>query len=426
MSTSIVSPFPSLSLVSSRNVTGSSLAGVSMMASNQWRTRPADEAFWDLDGLIQAAERMERASAERDIPTARLVAVEDDGEVKIIAPGYVSNPMSLTYHAFGQLAMTADGAPAWYLRTLTGQTAVECLTEGLARRARSMGDDARVSLYAYDATFGSREAFTARALNGEHYSRFLTAPFARMIRDYSHRSGRRFVTPPAWVGFGGQNDGSWKGETRIATPADCGPHTRVQPGDIIRPAGCYYGPSSGRDTFIFLVDTERAINLPGGGAGFRFLLFWNSETGASSVGCVMGIVDIVCGNHILWNARDVKEFRFRHIGDGLSTRTERELQTAFGILEKAPWEEERLNASARCLLGDTIEEAITRAAVLTKRPETTIAAAVKAVNPARNYGDPKSAYAIASALTEASQRLSHTAARVDLDRAASRLYSMAA
>jgi len=384
-----------------------------MTLNAQWRNRAPEEAFWTLDDMRAAMRAEKTASFEREYPARRLiVAADSDGsDVLAIVPNGNSQPLALNHHSFGQLAGLA-GAPASYLRTLPAELAADNLTVGLARRDRNERD---VSLMANTNTQ------TVRALTGEHYSRLWGADLAEMIASARDRSGDVYVTPPAW-----DLDGRFKalGKTRIATAADVGDWTRVKVGDEIRPAGLYYSPNTGKDTFGFLINTERVIDLPRGGSGFRFLMFWNSESGAASVGMAQGIVDIVCGNHILWGLRDVKEFRFRHVGDGLSARAHRELLGAFRALDAAPWESAILQGSTEHRLGSTVQEIEEGAVRATRLPLSTIQAARAAVS-ARDYGMPGSAYAVASALTEYAQGL-RVEDRVDVDRAAGKLYSIAA
>ena len=313
-----------------------------MTASNLWATMPPDACYWGLSDMLEAARRVRASSHEADY-AASAIAIESLGtEVAVKTPKGAALP--LTYHAFGQVASLSH-APASYLRTLSPQTAALALAESWRERG-----NAEVSILGYQ-----REGrWTARALNGEHYARLYTASLLEMIQERA----RGMVTPPAWVGAG------WTGPTRKATAADVGDFTRVKEGDTIRPAGAYYSPETGRDTFLLLVHPERQIGLPSGGTGFRFVMLHNSEVGAASVGLTAGIVDIVCGNHILWNARELRSIRLRHVGE-VSTRTEREISGAFGALDAAPWETEVLQGSARKLMGDDVEEAVGRVATLT-------------------------------------------------------------
>lgn len=384
-----------------------------MTLSNQWRTRPVEDCYWTLQDMLNAARAEKAASFERDYSARNLVVVSDSegSDALAMIPTRESSPLNISHHAFGQLSGLA-GAPASYLRKLPAELAADCLTVGLARRDRAENE---VQLMA------NTDQAMVRALTGEKYTRLWTADLLEMVAGAVQRSGRNYVTPPAW-----DLDGSFqaRGLTRIAEPSDVGPWTRVQAGDTIRPAGLYYSPHDGRDTFAFLLNTEREIDLPRGGTGFRFVMLWNSESGAASVGAAMGIVDIVCGNHILWGLRDVKEFRFRHVGEGLSGRSERELLTAFRALDRAPWETQILQGATEYKLGDTVAEIEAAAVRATRLPLNTIQAARAAVS-GRDYGAPSSAYAVASALTEYAQK-QRVDERVDLDRAAARLYSIAA
>ena len=369
--------------------------------------------------MARAARQLADHSVTRTLAPSDLTIVNDDGEVRLRTPKTPAvNPGArLTYHAFGQLASLA-GAPASYLRTLPAANVAADLGYGFKVRAHDTS--ARLQVLAQHDQASSPDTIV-RAVNGKDYSRVWTAD----MLDYLTKAAESLppgvlVTPPAWT------SADWTGNTRAATAADVGPWTRVQLGDTIRPAGLYYGPSSGRDTFVLMIDTRAVIKGPDGAAKYRFLMLWNSETGAATIGGALGLVDIVCGNHILWGVRDVTEFRFRHVGQSVERRAVRELESTLSKLDTgSDWETRALKAASNHILGDTIEKALQAAAGRTKLPMATLQAGAQLAEVSARYGDPRSAYSVASGLTELSQQQPHFEDRTDLDRAAGKLYACA-
>lgn len=382
-------------------------------AHREWATRPAHERFWSVADMQRAAGReMDASRSERRSAAQLAVIPSADGRGLQLAKagsGLHGSGADLGYHAVGQLA-SLTGAPAGYMRDLPADLAARCLTHGLQERAQ----DVQVLLSAAD---GSPRV---RAITGPDYRRLWTA---RLLETVSALVSRRpsLRTPPAWAPSG------YDGATRVATTDDVGPWTLVKPGDVIAPAGAYYGPDSGRDTFLFLLDTERPIRLPNtdGAPGFRFLCLWNDEGGAASVGGIAGIIDAACGNHNLLNPRGVNEWRFRHVGR-VASRTSIGMGDFVRRLDTPALEQEQmLQAASLKRMGATVIEADAKVVSVTKLPAATVRAGRERAEKAGRYGDPLSAYSYASGLTEASQAL-HVDERLDVDRAAGKLLAVAA
>ena len=69
--------------------------------------------------------------------------------------------------------------------------------------------------------------------------------------------------------------------------------------------------------FVFLVDEENRIELPGRRAGrsgsfARGFFVWNSEVGKTTLGAGFFLFDYVCCNRIVWGADQYTEIRIRH------------------------------------------------------------------------------------------------------------------
>jgi len=374
------------------------------IAQTQYFTRPVHQRH-NLDTFL-AATRAEAQASTEELVNVKNIRFEVLPDRTI---GIAGRP--LTYHAFSQACALAGAPPNHYRDILKPETAVLALNECWAQQyaGSDSSDQAKLLI---------RGNGSIRALNGPKYSRLFSAILGGAYGELAARYGLK--TPPAWS-FGDDP------RTRPATKNDVGPFTLVQEGDLISPAGCYYGPEDGSDTFGFLV-SDRAIKTPTGTTQFRAIMFRHSETGGAGPGkksahAVRMYLEAACGNHRLIGATDIKETRVIHRGDRLDERLGDQIRELADWLESSmAGEEEALEASARAILGSTPALVAKKAASLTGLAVSTVRKAIEAVSP-RSYGDPASAYSVASRLTEYSQTQSFVADRVEIDEAASVLYA---
>ena len=61
---------------------------------------------------------------------------------------------------------------------------------------------------------------------------------------------------------------------------------------------------------------------------YRGAIYWNSEVGASVLGCMFFYYNAMCGNHIIWGASEVNEVRVRHVGSPMERMRNFEVQLA--------------------------------------------------------------------------------------------------
>jgi hypothetical protein len=247
-----------------------------MEASKQWTTRPYDERFLTLDDLKAAVSQRRRESwtAAPRVADLRAVPVDNNGLVLECDDPTHGDRRQLvpTHWAFGQLAQYAQ-APAAYLRTLPAELAAINLQWGLERNP--MRETALV---------------LARS-NGENSMRAITSTTYGRIWDIE------VVNAVERVNASGQ----W--QIPAASYATTNP----------KRATTLY--ASDRDVFIFLVDPNHPIEIPGKSEPmFRGFFTWNSETGSAVFGLTTFLYDRVCDNRIIWGATDVRELRIRHTG----------------------------------------------------------------------------------------------------------------
>jgi hypothetical protein len=195
-------------------------------------------------------------------------------------------------------------------------------------------------------------------------------------------------------------------------------------GDTVAPAGLY---ASDHDMFVFMVNEDRMIDDGTGHGLGRGFFMWNSEVGSASFGIMTFLYDAICGNHIVWNAREVQEIKVRHIGAadgkafrGIRTEIIRYADDSVSDLEA------RIKHARTFELGMTKDEAIdnlfakaTKSRINVSRTALTDAYATAEQSP--RYGSPRSLWGFVNGLTENSQKLAYADERLAMDRAAGKL-----
>jgi hypothetical protein len=281
-----------------------------MQASNQWATRPADERFWNLEDLAHTLEGEHASTHQRNRKAELIRALGGDGEDLMMTYGG-DTVADMSHWAFNQIATYAK-APADYLRRLPAKLAAECLNNGLTER----GKDELATLLIHEN--GNRQ--TIRSLTSDQYSRLWDLSIVKSLRNNAENG---WMTPPARPAVDDPR-------ARVATIADILPNQghfglSVRVGDMIAPAGVYRGD---RDMFIFEVMPERVID-DGVKGLMRGAFISNSEVGAKSFKVTAFYLENVCGNHIVWGAKNVRDFKVIHKGNainGVMTRMNRQLQ----------------------------------------------------------------------------------------------------
>ena len=74
--------------------------------------------------------------------------------------------------------------------------------------------------------------------------------------------------------------------------------------------------ASDRDCFIFMIDGGSVFDVGERAQLNRGFFLQNSETGAKVFKLTTFLFNMVCGNHIVWGASDVRELSIRHTGNG--------------------------------------------------------------------------------------------------------------
>lgn len=397
-----------------------------MKASAQWANRPADERFWDLQALYRATKQHRENAATSTVGLKDLRVEAIDGDVQLV--GRTGATAGLTHWAFGQLSGMA-GAPASYLRTLPATLAVQNLNHGLKRESDQRPDaEAKLLLHKNGGYF-------TRAINSKIYTRVWNYTIVeRLMR----LEANGWKVPPAYARV---KDGmvSWRsaqlgltpevqrmldaGQLRLATEEQAKLSLTIQPGDLIGPAGLY---ASFEDMFVFMVNPERVIKDGSESGLIRGFIMSNSEVGKAKYKILSFYFRGACGNHIIWNASNVKEIAVRHVGNADERAFEGlEIELKKYADESATEIEEKIQYARKFVLkGKTKDEVldfIFNMDILTKKDAE---AAYEAVNEDVD-GAAYTAYGYAQGITRLSQREKNADTRVELDKAAAAIIEVA-
>ena len=248
-------------------------------ASKQWATRPAEERFTSLPGMLAMLETQRAISRAAVVSSRKLRAVPLDDNQGLVIEGPNGHGYAPTHWSFGQAA-TLTGAPAGYLRALPAPLAADCLNYGFQvdRSAQDIG-----------VLLSNQGTPQLRAVTGPRYGRIWNDDVVRELIDR----------------FGDGVTGDFKVPGTWGRPLD-----QVD----IKNTTLYAGD---RDMFVFLADENNRIELPGRRDGktgelARGFFVSNSETGAGTLRVKTFLFDYVCANRIVWGAHELEDIAIRH------------------------------------------------------------------------------------------------------------------
>ena len=184
--------------------------------------------------------------------------------------------------------------------------------------------------------------------------------------------------------------------------------------------------------FAFLVAPDRVITDGTGGALMRGVFVKNSEVGDASLSFTFFLMQAVCGNHIVWNARGVHDVRIRHVGSNPMRRALREFEGELRRYRDGAAEDEAgIVAARKLVLGSKKSEVLDALVKYAKThsiplSRTTLATGYDtAADHESWYGNPNTLWANVAGLTHASQQTGFADDRETVDRAAGRLMQIA-
>lgn len=349
--------------------------------SRQWFSRPDDQRFLSLDELETYTRSRADNTSTFNMHNNQIQAFGSEGEnekdLGEIVVMTMDGPKTFTNWSFGQLSGIA-GAPASYLRKLPSPLAAACLNEGLnkAERAESM-----------------------LQTNGNNTLRCATSTTYGRIWDYDVVAKVQDVTQCS----------NWK------IPSSSYGATNPK-----RATTLY---ASDRDVFIFLVDEDHPIQIPGQDKpSYRGFYVWNSEVGAQTFGLAAFLYETVCDNRIIWGMSNKQELRIKHsagaperfLQEGRKTLIEYANDSTHELVEK-------VKRAQNVKLGNNEDEV----KEFLKKRGLNLATANLAINRAKEEeGDYQDAWSIAQGITAYARGISHTDTRVGLERQAGAILDM--
>jgi hypothetical protein len=361
-----------------------------MQASRQWASRPADQRFTSLIDLHAAVQHHREVAAEqKSVPLANLRITTEMDTAGVVHPVLgtktTDRTAKFTHFSFGQLARRV-GAPASYLRELSAGLASANLNEGIRRGAEDDAGDNKL-------LFAQNGDLVLRAITSDKYTRIwnvdVTSRLIKLVED-----------APEWQPAPAAFDGS---------------------------RGLY---ASEKDVFAFMVDDDRRIfeTLPGGGLSRGFFIS-NSEVGDASFSLTTFLYQYVCGNHMVWGAQGVKNIRIPHIGDADSRAFSRmRIELRKYADESAAGDEAKIAKMMAYEFKGTKDEVLDTifkqigAAI----PKGTIRQGIEIADTSEDrYGNPRSAFAIVSGLTEIARDKVNADERVKLEQGAGKVAQIA-
>jgi hypothetical protein len=352
-------------------------------ASHQWASRPADQRFKSLAELYAVTREYANQAGEATVTwrDLRVEAVGDDLNLH----GSAGVPARVTHYAFGQLAQRA-GAPASYLRALPSTLAAMNLNYGLKEKS----DDTRAQLL-----FHTNAGLLLRAATSDSYARIWNWEVVERLIDAS----AKFNLVPARSTF------------RTFDPEN--------------PPALY---ASDHDLFAFVMTQDRSIQDPQGEPLYRGVIAINSEVGAASLKLQSFLFRDICGNHIIWGAKDLTEIRLAHVGQVRERWAEAQVEIRKYLDSGSGFEEASLAKAATVTLGGTKDDVLDAIFGLKGKPlgsisRKTIAAGYDAVVEDED-GPANTVWGLAQGLTRYSQTIPYADERQQVDRAAGKLLTV--
>jgi hypothetical protein len=378
-------------------------------ASSQWSTRPEDERFWTVYDMQNACEDYAHQAAESTLPFES-IRLEADGKELMVA-GKTESRARLTHFAFDQVCGLV-GAPGEYLRKLPVTLAAQNLNHGFKARQENKANKNDALLL-----FHRNGNLLLRAMTTEKYSRIWNYEVAMKLMPFIEAGWQVPPARPAIIG---------SSRTRPATEADVlrnhGHEISIRVGDPIAPAGLY---ASDHDMFAFLVDENHRVSDGTEEGLARGFFIENSEVGAGALKLTCFLYRYVCGNHIVWNASNLKSISIPHLG-----RSFRIWDKLLGNLrrysERAASEDESGIARAkRVEIADTREKVVadlySKRITSMKNLETAYDLADS--NPVD--GSPRSVWGMVQGMSRLSQSTPFADKRTEMDRAAGKIMQIA-
>lgn len=294
-------------------------------ASQEWRTRPAHERFYDVQDLVQPLTDEFRNLRIVKAPQSQIEIDTLNDEIMLSLPA-VAERVQLNHWSFDQLAKQLD-VSARDLRRYPAALVTPILQHQLMHSSgvSKLDEEDDITSPEMDgdiqALFGS--AATQAADDQSRELQFLIGPhkdgglvaksvFAgsygsysplKLVRDALIACEQGWRTPRAWKTGVNPFPPGHPQARRLATADDVMVCSIIKEGDEIDPAGVYRGQNN---IFIFLADPNKEVlpNL------YRFLTIEDGED--RKLRATFGLMNYSCGNHTLWGCMNVHSVEKKH------------------------------------------------------------------------------------------------------------------
>ena len=352
-------------------------------ASQQYASRPKDERFDSIEGLLANAQHNKAHSYETTYNLKDLLVVGTPEGIHIQSPKGTATP---THWSFGQLSRML-GAPGAFLRDgLSPQLAADVLNYRIDQSAPGSTASLLIKKNGGDPV--------VRSVNSESYGRLWEYDLISNLNETILKRDPSWGLPPVWGGG---------------------------------VAGAYSGD---RDSFLIVTNGGSIVNDPSTGSKdgtmFRGILVRNSEVGAAAVTIDSVLFRYICGNHIIWGGVYDSRFRRRHIGSHVLRDVVRQIGTI--AFQWANSSTERDNAIIKGLIEH--ELAFSKEAVVDELQKMGASKgdAILAYETCEKNEEvsPRSYWGLAQGLTRASQEQDYQNERYEWDKLASQVMARGA
>lgn len=354
-------------------------------ANEQWQTRPDDECFPSLKALAETVDKRRADGKVHRIRTSQMAfhKNEDLNALTMVGSNVELVP---THWAFSQVCEFLKADSAWMRRVGSGAGAdLNLVAANLNWAARNAEREDLAMLWQH-----AKDPAVMRAVTSLGYSRLWDADVVQMLRQMTSDETNGWKRPPSRK-------------------------------DADAPRGIYGGD---RNIFVFL--TNEQVTIDDGEQGlFRGFFCWNSEVRQMSFGFNAFLYEMVCGNHIVWGAKELFNLRLVHVGEKLTERVKRELMLIVNryINSSAEGDQAVINKARRHTIAKDSAGAV---AWLTEarrgKGAWKAAQAVEIVKAAEMAGkDPTILWNLVFTITQLNQRIKHADERNARDRAAGEL-----
>lgn len=343
-------------------------------AHKQWATRPKEERFYTLKEMHELAAQRRIVSHESRVTMNNIRFRGEEKSIYIIGKETDAQP---THWAFGQLCDLLDAPPA-YMRKLPGHLVATNLNWAVANNP---GRDMMKMMWA------NSTEMVVRAFNTMAYGRLWDNDVLAWLRQLTNDE-QDWHRPPAVT-------------------------------DHLYPSGLYM---SDRNFFVFLVNESNRIDDGSDKGLARGFFCWNTEVGQLSFGFQAFLYQYVCGNHIVWNAKNLFDARIFHSGNNVAFRVEKQVRPLLNqyIQSSAATEQAIITTARQKTIAQSRDGAIDWLAQRKFGYSPTEAATI--VTHAEGLGkDPTVLWHLVDAATRLSQEKGFSDARTEKDRQAGKL-----